>query len=319
MVIIEGTAFPLDTLNKNGWGVPASEADSAISSLKNAVIRVCPRDSPHGCDYSEDPKAEIGRVLDAWKENDRIRARAEITDPVASQKISEGTWPKKWSVYSKAAALKNGWAHGVTNRSLTLVTNPAWDESTWEIAASDDGQIGIRFFEQFSIVASVDDTMTENNTPPTGGVSPAELDKQIADKQKEIDDLKASNGTLTEQITTLTTEVEGLKTVAASKDAELSRRITMEEAQKLIASAIAADKEVRDREAVLEKLTAARKELSLETRPEDYKNLTAADLEKMVDEFGKIKLSAAAPVKYPSASGSGTVGRWDSKKGEWVV
>jgi hypothetical protein len=319
MVIIEGTAFPLDTLNKNGWGVPASEADSAISSLKNAVIRVCPRDSPHGCDYSEDPKAEIGRVLDAWKENDRIRARAEITDPVASQKISEGTWPKKWSVYSKAAALKNGWAHGVSNRSLTLVTNPAWDESTWEIAASDDGQIGIRFFEQFSIVASVDDTMTENNTPPSGGVSPAELDKQIADKQKEIDDLKASNGTLTEQITTLTNEVEEIKTVAASKDAELSRRITMEEAQKLIASAIAADKEARDREAVLEKLTAARKELSLETRPEDYNNLTAADLEKMVDEFGKIKLSAAAPVKYPSASGSGTVGRWDSKKGEWVV
>jgi len=52
MVIIEGVAFPLDSLNKNGWGVPASEADNAISSLKNAVIRVCPRNSPHLYDVS---------------------------------------------------------------------------------------------------------------------------------------------------------------------------------------------------------------------------------------------------------------------------
>lgn len=35
MVIIEGVAFPLDNINKNRWGVPAAEADSAISSLKN--------------------------------------------------------------------------------------------------------------------------------------------------------------------------------------------------------------------------------------------------------------------------------------------
>jgi hypothetical protein len=314
MVIIEGTAFPLDTLNKNGWGVPASEADSAISSLKNAVIRVCPRDSPHGCDYSEDPKAEIGRVLDAWKEGQVIKTRAEITDSVASQKIQEGTWPKKWSVYSKAAALKNGWAHGVSNRSLTLVTNPAWDESTWEIAASDDGQIGIRFFEQFSIVASVDDIMPdEPQTPPAGGASPAELEQQMSLKQKEIDDLKASNGTLNEQIEALNKEVGDLKTLAASKDTELSKRITMEDAQKLVASAITADKEARDREAALVKLTAARKDLNLETKPEDYKSLTAADIDRQTEEFSKIKLSAA--VKYPSNSTPATpgIGNWNAR------
>lgn len=306
MVIIEGTAFPLDILNKNGWGIPASEADNAISSLKNAVIRVCPRDSPHGCDYSEDPKAEIGRVLDAWKDGQEIKTRAEITDSIASQKIRDGTWPKKWSVYSKAAALKNGWAHGVSNRSLTLVTNPAWDESTWEIAASDDGQIGIRFFEQFSIIASVVDTMNENNTPPTGGVSPAELAEQLALKQKEIDDLK---------------------TMVASLEEEKSKRMPVEDVQKLVASEsqkiAAAEVEKFKSETAkayaLDKLTAARKELNLETKADDYKSLTAADLDKLAKEFSEIKLSAAAPVTYPNTSSPGTVGRWDSKKREWVI
>ncbi len=319
MVIIEGVAFPLDTLNKNGWGVSASEADSAISSLKNAVIRVCPRDSPHGCDYSEDPNAEIGKVLDAWKEGQEVKARADITDSIASQKIQEGTWPKTWSVYTKAAALKNGWASGIDTRSLTLVTNPAWENASWEVVAADGECLGIRTLNTFTLIASVDDTMTETQTPPTGGVTPTELETHIAKKQKKIDELQTNNKDLTEQVTSLSKEIEGLKTVAASKDAELSKRITMEEAQKLIAAAIAADKETRDKEAAIEKLTAARKDLYLETKSEDYSNLTAADIEKMADEFGKIKLSAAAPVKYPSTSASATVGRWDSTKKEWGV
>lgn len=61
------------------------------SQVKNAVIRVCPRDAPHGCNFSEDPKAEIGRVFDAWKEDNEVKARADITDSVASQKITDGT------------------------------------------------------------------------------------------------------------------------------------------------------------------------------------------------------------------------------------
>lgn len=67
MVIIEGTAFPLDKLNSNGWEVQSSKANNAISSLNNVVIRIYPCDSPHGCDYSEDLNAEIGKMLGAWK------------------------------------------------------------------------------------------------------------------------------------------------------------------------------------------------------------------------------------------------------------
>lgn len=304
MVIIEGTAFPLDTLNKNGWGVPASEADNAISSLKNAVIRVCPRDSPHGCDYSEDPMAEIGRVLDAWKEGNDIKARAEITDSIASQKIQDGTWPKTWSVYTKAASLKDGWASGIDTRSLTLVTNPAWESAEWEVVAADGESLGIRSLNVFSIQASVDDTMTEA-LEPAGGVTSTELAEQLALKQKEIDDLKQ---------------------MVASLEGEVSKRMPVEEVQKLVASEgqkiAAAEIEKYKAETAkataFEKLVAARKDLGLETKAEDYQTLAAADLEKMADEFSKIKLSAAA-VKYPSNPGSGTVGRWDPTKKEWVV
>jgi hypothetical protein len=48
MVILEGVAFPLDVINKNGWGIPSSDADNAISSLQKAVFRGgCSSDFPH--------------------------------------------------------------------------------------------------------------------------------------------------------------------------------------------------------------------------------------------------------------------------------
>ncbi|MDG6244927.1 MAG: hypothetical protein QCH31_11165 [Methanolobus sp.] len=78
-IIIEGTAFPLGKINKNGWGVPTSEAASAIASLKKAVVRICPRDNGHGCDLSEDPNHEIGRVIDAWSTPTSAMVRVEIS------------------------------------------------------------------------------------------------------------------------------------------------------------------------------------------------------------------------------------------------
>jgi len=39
-ITIEGTEFPLGEINKNGWGIPFSEAYNAISSLKGSVIRI---------------------------------------------------------------------------------------------------------------------------------------------------------------------------------------------------------------------------------------------------------------------------------------
>lgn len=304
MVILEGVAFPLDTINHNGWGIPSSDADNAISSLQNAVVRVCSRDSPHGCDITEDPKAEIGRVLAAWKDGGVVRTKVDITDSVASQKLKEHTWPAKWSVYGKSKAKVNGWTDGANIRSITLVTNPAWDDATFNIAASEDGENKFLFFNDYTIVASVDDTMTGNNTPPPGGPSPAELAQQLADKQKMIDDLTTEKTTIAEQLATVTKERDDLQTVAASKDVELSKRITLEEADKMFASRLRDHEEAKAKVAAMERLTAARKARSLETNPDEYKTLTAADITKRAEEFEQITLSASSQVNYTSNNSS---------------
>lgn len=305
MVILEGVAFPLDVLNKNGWGIPSSDADNAISSLQSAVVRVCSRDSPHGCDVSEDPKAEIGRVLAAWNDNGIVRTRVEITDSVANQKLMDRTWPMKWSVYGKSKTINNGWTEGANIRSITLVTNPAWDDATFNIVASEDGENKFLFFNDFSISASVVDTMTEQNNTPPGGASPAEFEAKLKEQQGIIDALTKDKTDLLSQIEALNTQLGELKTVAASKDAELAKRITLEEAQKLVASAIAADHEKQAKDAILAKLVAAREARGLAPKTEELQVLTAAQLQSALDDLEAIDLSASTQVRYQANNGNG--------------
>ena len=257
----------MDVLNKNGWGIPSSDADNAISSLQKAVVRVCSRDAPHGCDATEDPKAEIGRVLAAWNDNGIVRTRVDITDSIANQKLNDHTWPMKWSVYGKSKAKVNGWTDGANIRSITLVTNPAWDDATFNIAASEYGENKFLFFNDFELMASVDDTMTGNNTLSAGGLSPAEFEQQLADKQKMIDDLTNEKTGLADQLASVTKERDELKTLAASLKEENSKRITTDDAKQMIAAAIAADHDAQARSAAIEKLTAARAVFGLETKP----------------------------------------------------
>ncbi|WP_292470899.1 hypothetical protein [Methanolobus sp.] len=39
-IIIEGTAFPLGEVNKNGWGIPFTGTENVISSLKGSVLLI---------------------------------------------------------------------------------------------------------------------------------------------------------------------------------------------------------------------------------------------------------------------------------------
>lgn len=310
MVILEGVAFPLDKINHNGWGIPSSDADNAISSLQNAVVRVCSRDSPHGCDVTGDPKAEIGRVLAAWKDGGVVRTKVDITDSVASQKLTEHTWPAKWSVYGKSKAKVNGWTDGANIRSITLVTNPAWEDATFNIAASEDGENKFLFFNDYTITASVVDTMTGNEIPPGGGPSPAELAQQLADKQKMIDDLTNDKTTMADQLASVTKERDELKTLAASLKEDNSKRITTEDAKQMIAAAIAADHEVQARSAAIEKLTASRAVFGLETKPETLVNFSAAEINQQAEEYGQIEISASVgQVRYKANNGGNTGGR----------
>ena len=301
-MIIEGVAFPLDVLNKNGWGIPSTDADNAIDTLKNAVVRVCSRNNPHGCDISEDPKSEIGRVLDAWKDGSNVYTKVDITDSVAAAKVKEGTWQKKWSVYGKAGSISEGWTNGASLKSITLVTNPAWEQSTFDVAASASAEDPkLLFFNDFSITASVGNTMDDNNITPPGGAIPAEFEQQLADSKKQIDTLIVERKALAEQVEALSKERDELKTVAASLKEETGKMVSMDEVKQMISAAKAEDREQQAHEAALVKLTAARAELGLETKAEAYAELSASAIEEAAAEWGQVQISASAnQIKYPS-------------------
>lgn len=321
MVLIEGTAFPLDTINNNGWGIPSSESDNAINTLKSAVIRICPRNQPHGCDFSDDPFSEIGHIADAWKQDNEIRVVANITDSVASQKIQDQTWSNGWSIYSHYQNEADGWLSGVDIKSLTLVKDPAWDKATWTKAASDNEKSSLLFYKPFKIL--VGNTMDEKTTPTTGGGGiPAEYDALLKEKESIINELTTSKSSmetefqaLKEQFENVNTELSTLKQAAASKDAELSKRITLEEAQNMIAAAIEADHESQAKEQALGRLAAARKSGNLETNIDDYKTLAASDVEKLASDFEKMTKGASKEPVYPATTGKYTprMGVFDPK------
>ena len=305
MVLIEGTAFPLDTINNNGWGIPSSETENAINTLKNAVIRICPRNQPHGCDFSDDPFSEIGHIADAWKQDNEIRVVANITDSIASQKIQDGTWSNGWSIYSHYQNESDGWLSGVDIKSLTLVKDPAWDKSTWTKAASSDETSSLLFYKPFKIL--VGNTMTETTPTPGGGGIPAEYDALLKEKESIINELTTSKSSmetefqaLKEQFESVNAELTTLKQAAASKDVELSKRITLEEAQNMIAAAIEADHEAQAKEQALGRLAAARKSGNLETNIDDYKTLAASDVEKLASDFEKMTKGASKEPVYPA-------------------
>ncbi|MGI6124678.1 MAG: hypothetical protein ACOYIG_10945, partial [Acetivibrionales bacterium] len=64
----------------------------------------------------------------------------------------------------------------------------------------------------------------------------------------------------------------------------------------------------------------AREKFGLETKPEDFKSLTAADLNKLAEEFGGVKLSASA-VQYPAGNvqteNKACTGAYNPKTGVW--
>lgn len=315
MVLIEGTAFPLDEKNHNGWGIPSSEIDNVLNSLKTAVVRICTGKEPHGCDFQYDPFSEIGRPADIRINGNDVSVVADITDSVASRKIDEGTWMQKddegnliggWSIFTEYDDEADGWLKGVNIKSLTLVKEPAWDKAIWTKAASADEHSSLLFYKPFKIL--VGNTMDEKTTPTTGGGGiPAEYDALLKEKDSIINELNTNKSSmetefqaLKEQFESVNAELTTLKQAAASKDVELSKRITLEEAQNMIAAAIEADHEAQAKEQALGRLAAARKSGNLETNIDDYKTLAASDVEKLASDFEKMTKGASKEPVYPA-------------------
>jgi len=319
-VFLEGLAFPLGEKNINGWGIPESEAASAISSLKASVLKICPGEA-HACDFSEDPYGRIGRIVDAWQQGNGIYVKASVTDSVASRKIKEGTWDEHtWSVYADSLIdpkLNSGWAKGFTAKALTLVKKPAWTQAQYTVSAAADNKVKLHTFSQFHIIAS------QEGDPITPDLEKRiwELETQLAEKDKLIAELqpKADTvGTLETQVAELTASKTSLEkeigektTLIASLEKGQAGSVPMDNVQALIASAIADHDKEKEAKSILaaarDKFVAARKELGIETKPEEFTSLSASDFEAMTGTLS-VKLSASQMPRYP-ANGSSSASK----------
>lgn len=340
-IFIKGLAFPIGEKNLNGWGIPESEVDNAINSLKASVLKICPGEA-HACDFSEDPYARIGRIVDAWREPDGVHAKASITDSIAERKITEGSWDdRNWSTFANSLdpKLNDGWAQDFQARSMTLVKKPAWEKSTWTVAASDDNIVGLRTLSQFTLIAS-QSKEGENVGDKTPDEKLAELEKQlkekdgkitelegkagkvgglekeIAGKASEIEELKGKAGKvegLEKQIGELGASVKGLETqlaekvtLIASMEKEAAVSIPIDEVMKKVAAAI---EEHDVNQALLKETTEAREAfvqasaaLGKEVRADQFTELTASDFKEMTEALN-VKLAASSKPVYPADNG----------------
>lgn len=361
-LFIQGLAIPLGVKNLNGWGVPETEADNVINSLKASSLKVCPGEA-HLCDLTQDPYGRIGHVVDAWKEFDGIHAKAQVTDSIAARKIEEGTWKDfKWSTFADSKTnpkTNDGWAGGVAVKSMTLVKNPAWTQAQYQITASvdEDNPVELRAFSDFHILASQEgDTITLEDelkaaqtkvetlekeltaSKETASVSASTINElntkvttltaSVTEKEKslnvavnDVTEAKTQVDELTASVTKLKTDLEAKTTLIASLEKEKAGSIPMEQLNTIIAAAIEKHdvelKAVNERGEAFKMFASAREALGLETKPENYTTLSAADLTTLAQEFGAVKVSAAQiryPVDSPGSSGF-TVGRPDGKGG----
>ncbi|MDD4453595.1 MAG: hypothetical protein PHZ06_12260 [Proteiniphilum sp.] len=296
-LMLDGPVFPLAQKNRNGWGVPLDSVDSAISTLKTSVVRICPSifgESEHHCDLSGSRKDEIGKIVDAYLDNNEVRAVVEITDSAAIQKLSDGTWQPTWSVFGGGQRDSDGWVHGYTNESLTFVKNPAWESAKGEIifSASEDEQLEVKNLKSYitlglnqdkedlskyyASILNSDDFLTDN---PSSTI---------------IDNIKGE--TMTDTVESTPTEGVDFDKVVASKDEEIAKlKEQIKTMEKVQAAAISPD--------TFETVVASRIDVALKAEREriekdlaltDYKNVCASlEITPDAERFNDEKFSAS--------------------------
>lgn len=312
-LLLDGPVFPIAQKNRNGWGIPLDSVDSAISSLKTSVVRICPSifgESEHHCDLSGSRKDEIGKVVDAYLDNNEVRAVVEITDSVAIQKLRDGTWQPTWSVFGRGQRDSDGWVHDYINESLTFVKNPAWENAKGEIifSASEDEQSEVKNLKSYTTLklnqdkedlskyyASIlnsDDFFTDNSSSTIIDNTKGETMTDTVESTP-IDTVK---NTPTESVKSTPTESVDFEKVIASKDEEIAKlKEQIKKMEKVQAAAITPETfETVVASRIEAALKAERERIEKEHALAEYKNLCASlEIAPEIERFQSEKFSAS--------------------------
>lgn len=312
-LLLDGPVFPIAQKNRNGWGIPPDSIDSAISSLKTSVVRICPSifgESEHHCDLSGSRKDEIGKVVDAYLDNNEVRAVVEITDSAAIQKLRDGTWQPTWSVFGSGQRDSDGWVHGYINESLTFVKNPAWENAKGEIifSASEDGQSEVKNLKSYTTLelnqdkedlskyyASIlnsDDFFTDNSSSTIIDNTKGETMTDTVESTP-TDTVK---NTPIESVKSTPTESVDFEKVIASKDEEIAKlKEQIKKLEKVQAAAITPETfETVVASRIDAALKAERERIEKEHALTEYKNLCASlEITPEIERFQSEKFSAS--------------------------
>ena len=130
--MITGPLYEVGAINKNGWGISASEVERVLESIVGNPLKICSGEA-HSCDYQW-TDAAIGKVVGAKLENGWIHATAEVIDPRGARKIADGTWPNTWSGFLTHRSQKSeGMLKGIGNKAVTLVRHPAYPAAGFKV------------------------------------------------------------------------------------------------------------------------------------------------------------------------------------------
>ena len=304
---MEGAVFPIGLLNKNGWGLAdePSVIKSTIETLKTSKIRICPitDDSEHSCDFNNDDTSNIGNIINAWRENDDIKVKLVITDENAVKKFNSNEFGTTWSPYGFAQTIDDdGFIRdNYINKSLTFVSNPAWNKTYGTIvAASEEKPV----FEKDKLHSFIELQASEifGETMP---------DEDIIDETEQTEQTEQTDVTVNETLVKL----EELYNTEKSRNDELATKLEvfMQEFKKepdqsepanegtvpeaivteMVNVAIAKERESVQKENAIKTYQDTCKNIGVEIKPEDIERFSsdgikANDINKELELITKI-------------------------------
>jgi hypothetical protein len=129
-VVVSGVAFRSGIIASKGVLIPDSELVSVTKSLKGAPFLV---------GHSHDPRDVIGKVSEAWRENEIVRFRGAIKDKDIAEKVRQGLLNSVSvglhvdsfeDIEIDGQELKR--LNGITVKELSIVIFPAVEGATFE-------------------------------------------------------------------------------------------------------------------------------------------------------------------------------------------
>ncbi len=323
---MEGTAFPIGTLNKNGWGLAdiPTVIESAINSLKASKVRICPinDDSEHFCDFNNDDTTNIGNVIDAWRDDDNIKIKLKITNENAIEKFNSNEFGMTWSPYGFAKTIDDdGFIRDeYVNKSITFVSNPAWNETYGNpVSAAIEKKVFDKELQSY-IELQASEIFEDKNMPDNENKEEnSNIDEQdepvINETIKRLEEMfnteKTRNDTLSEQLQKLIKETPDEPDINEEKESG-DGNIPENTVNEMISNAIIQERENVQKEVAIENYKQTCDSIKLEVKSEDLERFSDSrfkakdinrELESIKSVYSKFNKTPIGVENEPTYSG----------------